>query len=1442
MARQSFMWTALPNGYTADGSALRVSVLLSPRLEPQAQAKALSTFAPDWTDWPAALMSASVKLSIGANSVQIPLTQTTGPNRVDLTYGGPDSTAWQALFPADLFVRPYAYQDLSNHEVLSYDTVGMADVVKGFYSQLAGSANGQMPKVSDLVDNPRWSRLTEIVAALDRSGTDRKTGLRQPERQFTQFMRTGFASEDKLAQNFARFQLFHTPPIKSKAVTVPRPEDSRVSATWLEHERKPLPTEAELVDAIDFHQVVAAMNAYPTLLRRLGLVIDLVIDPAPFTKGADVLVSAAVAFAAGALTIPRTKDVSPVTHTRFSATRFQPVAHPSLPATEIRVVDGLADLSAQRFELLQADVDGAGLKLMNFARTLNRLKPDDQRVDLVTRFEKDLGAPALRTAGLMLVHRDRGSMLKHRLATNTTKNTAAEKVFQNQAGAKPPELWAEDLVRGFRIDIWDRKTAVWRSLCEREATYDLNDGAMVITPAAPEEGTVRLAATKAPDPATNPNLLSLHEALVSWTGWSLTAPPPGRAIKPDDTVDKTTATTDAEVPAGVKLRSQFKARPGSLPRLRFGREYWLRARAVDLAGNSLAPSEASFGIENPEQRARPYLRFEPLAAPVLALLRPAGGGATPKPVEGESMDRMAIRTFNDLTNAVPHEKDSWRIAVPPQVSIREAEQHGALDAAGVVNPSTFPMLANDKDRDATDPLASPRLEKIPMKGPLDLVPIDTTFAVYNEGTALTYLPDPLAVKVAVRVFGHPHIPDSDVLDIPLYATGTSWPHAAPFRIRVTGGAGAKPTYDAATHTLVVPLPQGVRARLRLSMQLNKQTRALFGVWNWLTPAEQAPLDTLSRQGQHWMLTPWRTVEVVHAVQRPLIVPELYKLVLTRGANTTSVIPRFSASCSVKSTDKLDLRAEWHEPQDSPTADGSDAQQIDLSRGDTAFSIRITDPKSYALKLAGEARGGYPEHLIESEDRIAVGQGHDQIVAKRHEFHDTRYRRIEYWLEGTTKFREYMPAAVLTQDVGGTPVPIDDHIKVAGPRVVNWIPSSAPPPAPEVLYVVPTFGWTRGEDAAGQPSSWRRGGGLRVYLDRPWNVSGYGEMLAVVLPPAGLTQNPDVHPSNQPYKNFVTQWANDPIWLSPFVSGIAPTRGGFPLARTAPDAAGAWLPMGAPASEADQRPGPFMVTNLLPPGAAGGASAPLVEVAPHDVQYDADRRLWYCDIEVNTGSYYPFIRLALARYQPTSITGAHLSNVVLADIMPLAADRWVNVTHASGGTRHVAVYGVKYTDTSSRREASSAPSMSLINPITNTHETLEPAKVSGTPVFEAWLEKLDPSLGEDFGWQRIAQGVTITVLRPRPMRRPTAAERSRAGDLIARRRFDLVVKEGLVDVGVSIAPIWEGDVVLPAFEGSARYRLVIAEYEEYLADDSRPYDPVPTKKDRRLVFVEHVDLA
>src|SRR5215207_3202949 len=86
-----------------------------------------------------------------------------------------------------------------------------------------------------------------------------------------------------------------------------------------------------------------------------------------------------------------------------------------------------------------------------------------------------------------------------------------------------------------------------------------------------------------------------------------------------------------------------------------------------------------------------------------------------------------------------------------------------------------------------------------------------------------------------------------------------------------------------------------------------------------------------------------------------------------------------------------------------------------------------------------------------------------------------------------------------------------------------------------------------------------------------------------------------------------------------------------LARWQPDPTGAWLPPSAPSSEADQRPGSFETR----PRREGEA---IVEVAPHDVFYDAERQLWFCDIEIDQGqSYWPFVRLALARYQPCSTT-------------------------------------------------------------------------------------------------------------------------------------------------------------------------------------------------------------
>jgi hypothetical protein len=69
----------------------------------------------------------------------------------------------------------------------------------------------------------------------------------------------------------------------------------------------------------------------------------------------------------------------------------------------------------------------------------------------------------------------------------------------------------------------------------------------------------------------------------------------------------------------------------------------------------------------------------------------------------------------------------------------------------------------------------------------------------------------------------------------------------------------------------------------------------------------------------------------------------------------------------------------------------------------------------------------------------------------------------------------------------------------------------------------------------------------------------------------------------------------------------------------------------------------------------------VQVPGHAVSFDAGRGLWFCDIQVRGApeeTYSPFLRLALARYQPKSILGAELSPVVLADFVRVPAARTV----------------------------------------------------------------------------------------------------------------------------------------------------------------------------------------
>jgi hypothetical protein len=381
------------------------------------------------------------------------------------------------------------------------------------------------------------------------------------------------------------------------------------------------------------------------------------------------------------------------------------------------------------------------------------------------------------------------------------------------------------------------------------------------------------------------------------------------------------------------------------------------------------------------------------------------------------------------------------------------------------------------------------------------------------------------------------------------------------------------------------------------------------IWSLIevaNPPNLNDLRTLALNGGHWMLTPPRLLTLVHAVQQPLIEPQFQNLQAGKALGQTFATLTDEFPISGKSTIKLDIQAVWQDPVD----DLSDNPQPQILNGSMrAFEVPI-DP----------------------DDTVAViddTQSATKHFSSKHEFHDTKHRNVTYTAVATTRFKEYFPDA-LTADPA--------NITRSSQPVTLSILNSARPAAPRPLYVIPSFGWQSTTEGAWTVSK-RSGGGLRIYLDRPWLSSGEGELLAAVLwgcaPPPGFPgwSVPDF------LKGYVTQWGKDPIW-----DAAAPPSQAMPLPEHFRNA----VAVGTELTLDELSNDPF-----LPFTAVG-----------HQVFYDDQhgRKLWYCDIEMDAGeAYFPFLRLALARYQPQSMPGAHLSRVVLADFTQLLPDRSASIT-------------------------------------------------------------------------------------------------------------------------------------------------------------------------------------
>ncbi|MFG3002074.1 hypothetical protein [Streptomyces sp. NPDC048340] len=731
----------------------------------------------------------------------------------------------------------------------------------------------------------------------------------------------------------------------------------------------------------------------------------------------------------------------------------------------------------------------------------------------------------------------------------------------------------------------------------------------------------------------------------------------------------------------------------------------------------------------------PFLRWDPVIAPA------------PVPrdryTEGESLRVLVVRSgvsqdpdTLDITVTTPaayassvqaaypaldlrYHGTSERHLAPPKTSQTQAELHGMFDRAiGSTDPADLRAMlgwalrenGSFLDLDVAD-LDHPsqrvlqpavRLEHqpgtpdgnvtLPLASPGDPLPSGHYVVHDVDDLVLPYLPDPLAHGIAV-VF--PDAGEGTGIGFPFRsegftaAYGGTWPALQPFRL-VLGG-GAELSASVTGRVLDFRLPAGDVQRFRLSSSVATDRLKLLGPWGSL-PEEvrnNPAVAETAADGCLWGLTPFEDVLLVHAVPRPLEVPRPTIVRPSRRVGETSVTLFGGVDVHGPSTDSLTAEACWTDRIDDVSVPRDEERQATA----VAFTTHIAPDEDLALLAAGDGpANASPPALLRSHRAV-------------HEFGDTRHRKVTYRFRATTRFREYFHEELLAAAPKLPPANSarahDDGRSVVGPPVVVSVPSSAPPAAPMVHSVIPLFRWSDATDTE-QPMARRHGrrAGVRVYLERPWWSSGDGELLGLLL--SGASQEGEFP--------FVSRWGADPAWTGGTIArrALEPLRLDNLARYFGFDDRG--------------RPGrPVTAPKLLPLPDPSSRPQSVIVVC-YQPQYNAERQLWYVDVALDPGSVsWAFVRLAVARYQPDSVDGCHLSPPVLCDFVQLPPERTLRVGRTDD--RHVRVVVSGPVGTREPLDGEATPE-SLAEAI-GTNRTLI-----------ARLQRRMPGIDSDLGWATV----------------------------------------------------------------------------------------------------------
>ena len=1351
----TIIWTLLPNGLP-EGGTPRVTVFITPRLATTNPAETVITLHdfPMFVNWPEVL--SGLKFEIESEN---------GLHKTNIADLQADPALWARFFNEKTLVVPYKEPQLYNSLILSYPVSTIAEYLQNQYQAMGIQITSELPTIFPKPGMEGTSGLHTYIGDLkDLLTADKKNKfeayVKRSDKPPAILSDTGPEGFSSIQTDFYKLKRFYDRTEKPYQIPPLHPSTN-----------PPQPAEPIPVPEFDFHKTIGALGDYEILMRRLGLVFDLVLDSSELSSNSWIsLHVTGINDVERASVTPRTRYFYAPNEVFVaeSKTDKDELVGPNLlrlmGTREIGLPASPQAANKSLYGLIQFDLDGAALKYINFISTMYP--------SFAHEVNDQAGFPSLRSSGIELIRRDRANKLLDRFNNDMHMNM--------NLSSGQIELYAQDLIRGYRIDVFDEGLGNWYSLCSRLGHYRFLDETGNIKDEFKDvdEGYVKAGSATSRDPDTNK--LYYHESLFGWTGWSLVAPRPSKTIVDPAHRDPLADSDDPEtlvaplrnvtIP-GTGFDVNFMPMPGSLPRLRFGNSYRLRARAVGLAANSATMEEADkFAGNEGVTDSITYLRFDPIITPFLVARRDT---TEPKP-DGETSERIIIRSNYDqkVSDYVAsrgqygYKLTSERHVVPPKTSQTMSEFHGLFDAA----------LGKERDYELWFNIAKRESEPVSEKWvsindiqaePSKVDPLGNAeeFVAPEEQLTVRYLPDVLAR--GMTLFGDPLdslqadvlAPDVEVIELvhPIedkfkilkIAFAGEWPDIQPFRLRLAApndlalepgqlvGQSSNFHWSSEKRVLTVFLEKAEIIRLKYSSYMYPEDLDLMGIWNWLKQTSSYGQglfwEKYAEHGIHWMLTPYSDLTLVHAVQQPLETPEITQLseYLSREKGSLSLKANMDVTLNVPSSGKLELLATWNEVADNPAAS---EPPLDFKY------IKQEEVKDWLITEQDSS----PKRDVEFE----------------HFFGDTKYRHVEYRLRATSRFTEYFTPSI-TNDIANI------TRESTQPSAYDVL-STARPIAPKLLYMLPLFEWAERVNEGIHPlsespvipttstseaRSWtsltreRKGNSFRIYIERPWFSSGAGEQLGIVLWTASRnTTN---------VENYVSQRGQDPIWKhdsdlwgSPYANRL-----------TVNDFLGA--------------------TKIVENVKLAEDPQYSVTVLGFTPEYDRTRGLWYCDIvlsEERNTSYFPFLRLALVRYQENTISDSQedlrISRVILSDFFQLTPTRNLNVVIQSDHSVVVTLIGIS-------GKSSYIPKVA------------EYEEARGYNLVEVTVEEFDPTIGGDLAWQPILS----------PTGRPSSTT--------------LLIPHQLTpDQPLTV---WKGEINLPEARTTKTYRLVIREYEQFEPD-------------------------